>query len=169
MNVKQLFSRRKSSAPRLYAAIVAAARQPALYGEDGAPDTVEGRLVIISLHLSLAIARLRQLNEPVVAQQLVEQFFADIEGNLRESGVSDQAIPKRMRAIEALYVEAMTLFEGAAAEGAAAVREAVRKILADQVAAASSFAGVAARLHLINANLAKLSAGDILAGEGWNA
>lgn len=167
MKVKQLFSRRRPSVQRLYVAIVASARQPALYGEQAVPDTPEGRLVMIVLHMALAVERLKQLGERDAAQQLVEAFFTDVEGNLRESGVSDVAIPKRMRLVEALYVHAMEGMEKALPQSPSALAAAILASLPDDPPAAGPMTAAVQQAVSIRARLARLASHDILDANGW--
>lgn len=90
----------------MHTAIVEASRDPALYGERGLPDTVEGRFESLTLHALLVLRRLRQLPAPadVVAQALVDAVFAHLEIALREMGVGDFGVPKRMKKLaEAFY------------------------------------------------------------------
>ncbi len=90
----------------LYGMIVAQARNPEFYRGYGVPDTVEGRLDMILLHLVLV---LRQLSAPHGAlppagQGLFDRFCRDMDANFREMGVGDLAVPKRMQKIgEAFY------------------------------------------------------------------
>ncbi len=90
----------------LYGMIVAQARSPAFYADYGVPDTVEGRFDLIVLHLVLAAAPARRggrLRAPV-GQKLFDAFCRDLDDNLREMGVGDLAVPKRMRRFaEAFY------------------------------------------------------------------
>lgn len=84
----------------LYGAIVAQARLPAFYERYGVPDTVEGRFEMLVLHLALVLDR---LGEPLAAG-LMDAFCRDLDHNLREMGVSDLAVPRRMRGyMEAFY------------------------------------------------------------------
>ena len=85
----------------LYGAIVAQARQPIFYREYAVPDTPDGRLDMIMLHAALAIRRLDQGPEPLrrLGQGLFEHFCQDMDDNLREMGVGDLAVPKRMKRI----------------------------------------------------------------------
>ena len=90
----------------LYGAIVAQARLPAFYVEFGVPDTIEGRFDLLVLHLVLVLRRLSRAGERgrAVGQQLFDAFCRDLDGNLREMGVGDLAVPKRMRTFgEAFY------------------------------------------------------------------
>ncbi len=90
----------------LYGAIVAQARTPAFYADYGVPDTVDGRFDLIVLHLVLFIARLRREGDAgqKFGQDLFDTFCHDLDDNLREMGVGDLAVPKRMmRFGEAFY------------------------------------------------------------------
>ena len=98
----------------LYGAIVAQAREPAFYSAYGVPDTVQGRFDLIVLHLVLVIAQIgREAGEQAlpsegaaraIGQQLFDTFCRDLDDNLREMGVGDLAVPKKMRSFaEAFY------------------------------------------------------------------
>jgi cytochrome b pre-mRNA-processing protein 3 len=90
----------------LYGAIVAQARSAAFYSDYGVPDTVQGRFDMIVLHLVLLLVRFGR-DEGVghgIGQQLFDEFCRDLDDNLREMGVGDLAVPKRMRSFaEAFY------------------------------------------------------------------
>jgi cytochrome b pre-mRNA-processing protein 3 len=99
-------SRSAGSIASLYGAIVAQARLPAFYVEFGVPDTIEGRFDLLVLHLVLVLRRLSRAGEPgrEFGQQLFDAFCRDLDGNLREMGVGDLTVPKRMRRFgEAFY------------------------------------------------------------------
>jgi cytochrome b pre-mRNA-processing protein 3 len=90
----------------LYGAIVAQARSPTFYVDYGVPDTVEGRFDLIVLHLVLVLRRLSGVGDRGVdfGQRLFDAFCRDLDGNLREMGIGDLAVPKRMRRFgEAFY------------------------------------------------------------------
>jgi cytochrome b pre-mRNA-processing protein 3 len=101
--------RRKSQARTihaLYGAIVAQARSVTFYADYRVPDTVEGRFDLIVLHLVLLLHRLGHRAEAGrgLGQDLFDAFCRDLDANLREMGVGDLAVPKRMRAFaEAFY------------------------------------------------------------------
>jgi cytochrome b pre-mRNA-processing protein 3 len=89
-----------------YGAIVAQARLPVFYVEFGVPDTVQGRFDLIVLHLVLLLRRLAKSagSGPALGQLLFDRFCRDLDDNLREMGVGDLAVPKRMRSFaEAFY------------------------------------------------------------------
>jgi cytochrome b pre-mRNA-processing protein 3 len=90
----------------LYGMIVAQARQPVFYANYGVPDTVEGRFDLIVLHLVLLLRRLDLAGDPgrLFGQRLFDAFCRDLDGNLREMGIGDLAVPKHMRRFgEAFY------------------------------------------------------------------
>ena len=89
----------------IYGMIVAQAREPAFYVSYNVPDTVNGRLDLLILHLWLVLRRLRQdAGGAEVSQALFDRFCADMDANLREMGVGDLTVPKRMQAFgEAFY------------------------------------------------------------------
>ena len=90
----------------LYGAIVAQARLHAFYVEFGVPDTIEGRFDLLVLHLVLVLRRLSRTGErgQAFGQQLFDAFCHDLDGNLREMGIGDLTVPKRMRGFgEAFY------------------------------------------------------------------
>ncbi len=89
----------------LYGVIVAQARVPDFYEEFGVADSVEGRFELIVLHLALVTRRLgREDKGAALSRALVDRFGRDMDDNLREMGVSDVTVPKKMkRMFEALY------------------------------------------------------------------
>lgn len=84
---------------RQYAHLTAAARQPHLYEHLGVPDTVMGRLEMLSAVLILYFRRTRASarSGQEIAQQIVDAFFQDIDHSIRELGISDVGVPKRMK------------------------------------------------------------------------
>jgi cytochrome b pre-mRNA-processing protein 3 len=85
----------------LYGGAVAAAREPYLYESLGVPDTLDGRFDLVSLYAFLLIERLRGLPEPgpALAQAVFDAMFSDMDMNLRELGVGDLSVGKRVRAM----------------------------------------------------------------------
>jgi cytochrome b pre-mRNA-processing protein 3 len=85
----------------LYGTIVAQARIPVFYRQYGVPDSPDGRLDMIMLHAILAMRRMEQGGDPLrrLGQGIFEHFCQDMDDNLREMGVGDLAVPKRMKAI----------------------------------------------------------------------
>jgi cytochrome b pre-mRNA-processing protein 3 len=112
-----------SDAAKLYGAIVAQARLPVFYQALGVPDTLEGRSLVLSLHLFAVHHRLKEEGEPArgLAQDLADRFTADMETVLREIGVGDLSVPKKVRGIAAAHTSLLEGLERALASGDAAV------------------------------------------------
>lgn len=111
----------------LYGKAVAAARDPFLYLECGVPDTLDGRFDMIGLHTFLIIHRLTRADDPgpALAQAVFDAMFADMDINLREMGVGDLSVGRKVRAMweafhgrAAAYTEAMDRNDAAALEAA---------------------------------------------------
>lgn len=106
---RRLFAREsradRATANALYAEIVAAARQPGFYSQMEVDDTPLGRFEMISLHIFLVLRRLKQggATAAPVAQVLVDEFFLDVDHSLRELGIGDLGVPKRMKKLARMF------------------------------------------------------------------
>ncbi|PLP60964.1 ubiquinol-cytochrome C chaperone [Mesorhizobium loti] len=89
----------------LYEQIVAAARQTFFYSHWNVPDTPLGRFEMLSLHMFLFQHRLHgESGAPAeLAQTLIDEFFTDVDHSLRELGISDVGVPKRMKRLAKMY------------------------------------------------------------------
>jgi cytochrome b pre-mRNA-processing protein 3 len=85
----------------LYGAAVTAARDPFVYAAHGVPDTLDGRFDMIGLYAFLLIHRLRFLPDPgpALAQAVFDAMFSDMDKALREMGVGDLSVGRRVRAM----------------------------------------------------------------------
>ncbi|MCG6121435.1 MAG: ubiquinol-cytochrome C chaperone [Microvirga sp.] len=94
-------NKRPSAIEATLTRIVAAGREPTLYLELGVPDTLEGRFEAVSAHMILVMRRLRELPAPAedFAQELVDAYFKWLDHTLRDMGVSDLGVPKRMKTL----------------------------------------------------------------------
>jgi cytochrome b pre-mRNA-processing protein 3 len=99
--IMNLFRKNTATEPvyAVYSAIVAQSRQPRFYADWHVPDTVTGRFDMISLHMALLFRRLR--SEPGAgkdfSQAVFDLFFKDMDRSLREMGVGDLGVPKRIQ------------------------------------------------------------------------
>lgn len=106
--ILRLFRRnpRAATIAALYGAIVAQARNPSFYLGFGVPDTAEGRFDMIVLHLALLCRRLGREGAAAapLSQDVFDMFCRDMDHNLREMGVGDLSVPKKMQKMgEAFY------------------------------------------------------------------
>ncbi|MFN3425601.1 MAG: ubiquinol-cytochrome C chaperone family protein [Novosphingobium meiothermophilum] len=98
------------------------AREKEWYRDCGVADTVAGRFDMITLILSIVMIRMERdpdLIEPSV--RLTELFVEDMDGQLRESGVGDLVVGKRMGKLMSVLGGRL----GAYREGLAAADEGV--------------------------------------------
>ena len=138
-----------------YAAIVAQSRRPEFYARDRTPDTVTGRFSVLVMHLAIVIPWLEQRNdEGALAQGVLDQFVADMDSSLREIGVGDLSVGKKMRKLAGAYITLRQAYTRAFAEPggeqAAAVAEAVRRNIdpdGETDADLAALAGYAMRLR----------------------
>lgn len=90
---------------RQYAALTAGARQPGFYLDLAVPDTVMGRFEMLSVVMILYFRRTR--TSPVsgqeIAQEIVDAFFQDLDHSMRELGIGDQGVPKRMKKFAGMF------------------------------------------------------------------
>lgn len=98
----------------LYGALVRQARSPAFYIEGGVPDTVEGRFEMVALHAWLLLRRLRDGGEDgkAVGQKVFDILFDDMDQTLREMGVGDLSVGKKIKALASSFYGRMQAYDG---------------------------------------------------------
>ncbi len=146
----------------LYGAIVAQARLPVFYSGYGVPDTVEGRFDLIVLHLVLVLARIGQPDgrdaARVIGQKLFDEFCRDLDDNLREMGVGDLTVPKKMRNFaEAFYGRQAAYLAALAAADPRELENALARNIFDGAAAGGGPARLSA---YVRATLTRFEARD---------
>ena len=96
---------RDAQISRLYDQILAQSRDPAFFIDGGVPDTVEGRTDMMLLHLFLLMHRLggEQGDIHELARGVCDRFFTELDRAMREMGVGDLTVPKKMRKIADIY------------------------------------------------------------------
>lgn len=103
----------------LYAAAVEQARAPALYETMGAPDTIEGRFEQVALHVYLVMRRLKQGEAAKrVSQCLFDAMFQNMDDSLREIGVGDLQVGKKIRTLAENFYGRIGAYEKALKEEA---------------------------------------------------
>lgn len=120
---------RDRKAAELYAAAVAQARQPALYTEHSVPDTLDGRFEMVVLHVHLLCRRLGTLGDEGagLAQSVFDTMFRDMDRNLRELGVGDPSVPRRVKAMIEAYYGRIKAYDAAFAAGGDALAQTIAR------------------------------------------
>lgn len=168
--ILSLFKRKASrnSVRAVYGAIVAAARHPRFYAEWGVPDTVDGRYDMIVLHSVLVLDRLGGEDQAAqsFAQDLTNEVFADMDRSLREMGVGDISVGKKVRRMaEVFYGRAKVYVPLIRAGVTDELRQAIyRNVFAGTgpETGAGELTGYAVRLHH---HLHECLTGPILSGQ----
>jgi cytochrome b pre-mRNA-processing protein 3 len=148
----------------IYGMIVTQAREPLFYRDLGVPDTVNGRFDLLLLHLWLVLRRLKSVGSgTALSQALFDHFCTDMDDNLREMGVGDQTVPKRMREFGEAFYGRTTAYDMALTEGREALAQALCKNVLngekiEQARALAAYAESAA------ADLAEFDETTLLAG-----
>ncbi|MEP9353414.1 ubiquinol-cytochrome C chaperone family protein [Xanthobacter sp. KR7-65] len=115
---------------RLYGVIVAQSRRAEFYTDFAVPDTIEGRFEMVVLHTVLLCHRLKAGNveERALSQEIFDAFAADMDRTLRELGVGDLTVPKKMKKIgEAFYGRAKAYDSALAADDRAELARALAR------------------------------------------
>jgi cytochrome b pre-mRNA-processing protein 3 len=127
-----LVFRRKSAEEKFAAAFyirtAETARLPELFDAYGIPDTLDGRFDALALHATFAIDRLRR--EPDgerLAQAFFDAMFQHLDVTLRELGVQDLGVGRRIKTMaEGLHGRALAYRE-ALGDGAVPLVEVLRR------------------------------------------
>jgi len=161
----------------LYGAIVAQARAPIFYLHLGVPDSVEGRFELIVLHLVLVLRRLDRQEtdasaQPVsgpgsaVGQRLFDIFCRDLDDNLREMGVGDLAVPRRMRQFgEAFYGRQAAYAAALGAADPEELEKTVARNILSEVAAGERAVALARYVRAVATQLAPQLEDALIAGK----
>lgn len=152
----------------IYGQIVAAARQPTFYADWSVPDTPLGRFEMMSLHVFLFLHRVRGAEGAVaqLSQDLTDEFFKDVDHSLRELGIGDIGVPKRMKKLAKMFygrVESYAAALNAGDQGALA--EALRRNVQPEDENWPHAAGLAAYAMAAERHLAQQDDARLLAGQ----
>ena len=123
-------SDKRRKAGELYGAVVAQARNPAFYRALGVADTPEGRYELIALHLVLALERLGQADvaDEEMRRETLEAFVTDMDDAMREMGVGDVTVPKKVKkAAGGVYARGVAYRKALAETGDGALGDALRE------------------------------------------
>jgi cytochrome b pre-mRNA-processing protein 3 len=153
---------------RQYAALTSVARTPVFYERFSVPDTVMGRFEMLSLVMILFFRRTRssETSGQEIAQELVDAFFQDIDYSIRELGIGDNSVPKRMKKLAGMFYGRLESYS-AAMDGndrvalASALR---RNIYPQQDESAPSMDGLADWMAIAERHLADISETEIATG-----
>ncbi|MCP4319558.1 MAG: ubiquinol-cytochrome C chaperone [Hyphomicrobiales bacterium] len=89
----------------LYRHLTSIARNPAYYADMQVPDSVMGRFEMLTLAVVLFLRRTHDSGPALkqLAQDVIDTFFEDMDHSLRELGVGDVSVPKRMKKLARMF------------------------------------------------------------------
>ncbi|MEE8351809.1 MAG: ubiquinol-cytochrome C chaperone family protein [Rhodospirillales bacterium] len=98
---------------KIYVSLVKQAREQAFYLSFGVPDTPDGRFDMIVLHAFLLFRRFKQDHERTEAlgQAVFDLMFTDMDQNLREMGIGDLGVGKRIKGMAEGFFGRMEAYE----------------------------------------------------------
>jgi len=112
----------------IYGMIVAQAREPLFYRDLAVPDTVNGRFDLLLVHLWMLLRRLNATPDGASLRQgLFDHFCNDMDANLRELGVGDLTVPKKMQAFGEAFYGRSAAYDLARSEGEESLAQALCK------------------------------------------
>ncbi len=156
--------RAQRTATELYGSIVAQSREPAFYLVSGVADTIDGRYGLLVVHMWLTLGRLRAEGPAAsdVAQALLEAFITDMDDNMREIGVGDLSVPRKVKKAAAGLYDRGRIYDAALADGAALAAAIAQHM--DQPPGWPGGAALAAYVWRARDHLTATSGGELLAG-----
>lgn len=127
-----LFSGRRAriaQARKFHEALIEQSRQPYFYARLGVPDTMLGRYEMVCLHAFLVLSRLQREGEEgrKLAQALYNLIFEDFDIALREVGIGDMGIGKRIKKLARNLHGRISAYESGLAAGEAELAAALRR------------------------------------------
>lgn len=105
----------KASSARLYGTIMTQARNTDFFGRFGLPDTAQSRFAVMVLHMFLVQNRLKAEDRAGqrLCRALTEYMVGDLDRGLREQGIGDVGVIKRMKILMQGYYQQMNAYEQA--------------------------------------------------------
>jgi cytochrome b pre-mRNA-processing protein 3 len=153
---------------RQYAALTSTARTPVFYAELGVPDTVMGRFEMLSAMLILYFRRTRAsaTSGQEIAQEIIDAFFEDVDHSIRELGVGDVGVPKRMKKFAGMFYGRLESYAAALDGGdREALAGALRRNIHPQAGeGAPSMEGLAAYLFTAEKAMAEVGEDEVAVG-----
>jgi cytochrome b pre-mRNA-processing protein 3 len=120
----------RAQAERIYALLGSQARNPAFFAGLSVPDTVDGRFDLLSLHAALVIDRLAVEPDGVaLSQSLFDAMFRHLDLALREMGVQDLGVGRRIKIMaEGFHGRGLALREALKGDDAALAAVLMRNV-----------------------------------------
>ena len=98
---------------RLYALLLKQARRPAFFGSSRVPDSYEGRIEVLTLHMNGVMACLRDLGEQGqrLSQAVFDAMVENFDIALREEGLTDSGVKRRIKPMVQLFYTRLSEYD----------------------------------------------------------
>ena len=147
----------------LWHRVVEIAREKPWYADCGVADTVPGRFDAITLVLALVMLRMERSPALIApSAKLTELFVDDMDGQLRQAGVGDLVVGKKMGKLMGALGGRLEALRTALPLGTEALQPMVERNMTLNEGA--DLAGLAARVKALADQLDAASDEDVLAG-----
>lgn len=155
------------AARRLYLRLVEQARQPAFYRDRQVPDSLDGRFEMMALHGFLLLHRFKAEGEAGrrLAQALFDTIFADLDGQVRELGVGDLGVGKRIKAMARAFYGRIQAYGDGLSQPETLEQALARNLYGTTVASPETLAAMARYLRREAARLAEVPFASLGQGE----
>lgn len=155
--------KRKKQGRWLYEHALKASRRVALY-EAGVPDTVDGRFDLLVIHVWLLIRRLNKVGAQDLGQAVFDAMFADMDNSLRELGISDTAIGKRIKDMAKVFYGRADVYNSDldAGDSGALARALKTNVFVGEAASLDASKHLAEHMFIIEEKLTKQELSELL-------
>ena len=156
----------KEPACRLFAVIVSQSRQPSFYQQLGVPDTLDGRFELLVLHTFLIVRQLRRGNfKHQLGRDIMTLLFDDFDLSLRETGVGDMGIGRRIKTMADGFYGRSEAYEVGLADGGTKLADAIARNIFRGDYSTASLTSLEAYVRREARALEQASEADLLAGK----
>jgi len=120
--LSKIFGRNRASqkdAQRIYSAVMQQSRRPEFFGSGRFEDNYDGRIDLLTLNLGLIMKRLRDFgdNGQLLSQAIYDIMRDDFEISLREEGLSDAGVAKRIKPMIRLFYDRLKAYDNGVEKG----------------------------------------------------
>lgn len=132
--IKKWLSRKRpheDTAYALYDAIVTQARRPEFFSQWQVPDTIDGRFEMLALHAHMIMRRIDQDRDgpSALSQALFDVMFMDMDRSLRELGVGDMGVGRRVKQMMQAFYGRAGAYDAGLTDPSEALKDALKRNL----------------------------------------
>jgi cytochrome b pre-mRNA-processing protein 3 len=153
---------------KIYNIVVSQSRRPELFAEFSVADTLDGRFDLLSLHMCLIFKRLKLEDNSYkqFAQSLFDFMFQDMDRSLREIGVGDLSVGKRVKEMGRAFLGRLEVYEAVIKVNDISLEEAlIRNVYRSDPLPSQNASELANYVRRVDAKLADIPIELLIKGE----